>query len=277
MPPLRIADNGDLLLQTAGGELRLRKPVVYQEIDGIRHPIAGHYVLLEPRQSDSPSLTLEPRTLNPEVGFAIASYDPDKSLVIDPVLEYSTYLGGSNYETGIDIAVDAAGHAYVIGETESSNFPTMNPLQKVQEGNARDAFIVKLDPTGSSLMYATYLGGSSNDFGFGIAVDASGNAHVTGWTESTNFPTTAQTLQAARGGGERDAFLAKLNATGSALLYSTYLGGSSNDFGSGIAVDAAGNAYVAGRTDSPDFATVTPLQSTKKGNFDAFVVKCNTT
>ena len=120
-------------------------------------------------------------------------------------------------------------------------------------GGGGDAFVTKLNPTGSALVYSTYLGGSSDDSGYGIAVDSAGNAYVTGWTDSTDFP-TMNPLQAAYGGGGDDAFVTKINPTGSALVYSTYLGGSGGDAGTGIAVDSAGNAYVTGHTDSTDFS-----------------------
>ncbi len=186
-------------------------------------------------------------------------------------LLYSTYLGGSGGDFGLGIAVDAAGSAYVTGRTDSSNFPTASPLQAAN-GGGDDAFVSKLDTAGSALLYSTYLGGSGGDFGHGIVVDAAGSAYVTGRTDSPNFP-TASPLQAVNGGGPADAFVSKLDAAGSALLYSTYLGGSGFDQGLGIAVDAAGSAYVAGFTDSPNFPTASPLQAANGGGGDAFVAK----
>jgi uncharacterized repeat protein (TIGR01451 family) len=187
-------------------------------------------------------------------------------------LVYSTYLGGSGGEDGLGIAVDASGNAYVTGVTESTNFPTANPFQALYERGG-DAFVAKLNAAGSALIYSTYLGGIDPDEGFGIGVDASGNAYVTGYTGSTNFP-TANPLQAH--GGNGDAFVAKLNPAGSALVYSTYLGGSNDDYGYGIAVDASGNAYVTGRTQSTNFPTANPVQAAYGGGqFDAFVAKLN--
>ncbi len=177
------------------------------------------------------------------VSFEVASYDAGKTLVIDPVLVYSTYLGGSGDDQGNGIAVDSSGSAYVTGQTVSTNFPTSSPLQAVF-GGGPDAFVAKLNPTGSALVYSTYLGGSGEDFGYGIAVDSAGNAYVTGFTSSTDFP-TANPLQAVND-GDGNAFVAKLNPGGSALVYSTYLGGSGGETGIGIAVDSAGNAYVTG-------------------------------
>jgi uncharacterized protein (TIGR03437 family) len=185
-------------------------------------------------------------------------------------LVYSTYLGGSSYDYGSGIAVDAAGNAYVTGYTSSTNFPTANPLQATNAGGYYDAFVAKLSAAGSALVYSTYLGGSARDYGNGIAVDAAGNAYVTGSTYSTDFP-MANPFQTSR--GDFDAFVAKLNAAGSALVYSTYLGGSNSDYGNGIAVDAAGNAYVTGQTYSTNFPTANPLQATNALRGDVFVAK----
>jgi hypothetical protein len=180
---------------------------------------------------------------NNQVAFRVAGYDPERALVIDPVLSYSTYLGGSSLDEANGIAVDSSGNAYVTGHTYSADFPTANPLQP-SFGGVSDVFVAKLNPAGSALVYSTYLGGSNWDVGLGIAVDAAGDAYVTGYTESTDFP-TANPLQATCDGcrpGYYDAFVAKLNAAGSALVYSTYLGGSNTDLGFGIAVDSSGNA-----------------------------------
>src|ERR1022692_2585480 len=176
----------------------------------------------------------------------VAKLNPTGSALV-----YSTYLGGSGNDTGSGIAVDNSGNAYVAGYTSSTNFPTMSPLQLAYGGGDSDAFVAKLNPTGSALVYSTYLGGSGEDQGGGIAVDNLGNAYVTGGTGSTDFPT----MNAAQAtyGGDTDAFVAMLNPTGSALVYSTYLGGSSDDDGYGIAEDSAGNAYVTGGTGSTDF------------------------
>ena len=188
-------------------------------------------------------------------------------------LVYSTYLGGSASDLGQGIAVDSSGNAYVVGMTNSTDFPMMNPLQPAN-GGAYDAFVAKLSPTGSALVYSTYLGGRQDDYGFGIAADSSGNAYVTGETGSYNFP-TANPLQPANG-GVNDAFIAKLNPTGSALIYSTYLGGHGNETGYGIAVHS-GNAYVTGYTTSTNFPTVNPLQPANAGYVDAFVTEINST
>lgn len=196
-------------------------------------------------------------------------------------LVYSTYLGGSLDETGLGVAVDSVGDAYVTGNTDSTDFPvTPGAFQTTCGGGCKnyqgDAFVTEFNPAGSALVYSTYLGGSSLDIGEGIAVDSSGNAYVTGLTESTNFP-TMNPFQPAYGGGQDDAFVTKLNSTGSALVYSTYLGGSNSDQASGIVVDSAGNTYVAGSTSSTNFPTMNPSQGANAGSDDAFVSKFNPT
>jgi hypothetical protein len=184
-------------------------------------------------------------------------------------LIYSTYLDGGNDDYGEAIAVDGSGNAYVTGWTESSDFPTLNPYQPTAQGSI-DAFVTKLSSSGSSLIYSAYLGGEDIDWGRGIAVDSGGNAYVTGWTGSTNFPTLNpyQTYQCCF-----DAFVTKLSSEGSSLIYSTYLGGSNTDEGFGIAVDGSGNAYVTGYTVSRTFPTRHAYQSTYQGGQDAFVAK----
>jgi PKD repeat protein len=252
---LGVDGAGDLLLKTATGALRLHKPLIYQEGDAGRQEIAGGYVLLG----------------KDRVGFRVAAYDAGRPLVIDPVLSYSTYLGGICGDAGYGIAVDSAGDIYVTGQTCSSDFPSVNALQPTWRG--ADVFVAKINAAGSAFVYSTYLGGSSEDAGRSIAVDSVGNAYVSGHTYSSDFP-TVNALQSTRG-GPYDGFVAKINAAGSALVYSTYLGGNDHDSTLGIAVDSAGNAYVTGYTFSPDFPTVNALQPTKPAVFgpDAFVAK----
>ncbi|MBV5347243.1 SBBP repeat-containing protein, partial [bacterium] len=207
-----------------------------------------------------------------QVTLAIGDYDAGRALVIDPVLEYSSYLGGSDYDFGAGIAVDSAGNAYLAGATWSTDFPIRNALQPDKGRSDSDAFVAKLSADGATLVYATYLGGSSNqEHALGIAVDGAGNAYLTGETHSSDFP-TRQAVQPDFGGGE-DAFVAKLSADGAALVYATYLGGRNEDHGAGIAVDGAGNAYVTGTTTSPDFPTRDALQPDLRGYQDAFVSK----
>jgi hypothetical protein len=259
---IEIDAQGDLVLHAAGGAIRQHKPVVYQEIDGIRQEVAGRYV----------------RKGANRVGFKVAAYDRSRPLVVDPVLAYSTYLGGNNdSDAGRGIAVDANGNAYVTGYAGSIDFPTTaGAFQPTHGGGYYDVSVTKLNATGSVAIYSTYLGGSGGDIGNGIAVDSSGNAYVTGSTGSDDFPTTVGAFQPILSGS--DAFVAKLNAAGSALAYSTYLGGSGLDGGNAIAVDLTGAAYVTGFTQSADFPT-TPGAFANFGSdpftSDAFVTKLN--
>ena len=212
-----------------------------------------------------------------EVGFKVGDYDASLPLVIDPVLVFSTYLGGSGDDTGNSIAVDSSGNVYVTGTTLSSNFPTQNPKQFSYAGNS-DAFIAKLNAAGTALVYSTYIGGSLQDTGDCITVDSVGNAYVAGKSVSTDFPTTPGALAPTYRGGDFDGFVLKLNAQGNALIYSTYLGGSANDSAVGLAIDASGNTYVTGGTKSADFpATPTAYLSSSSGNTDAYLTKLNST
>jgi hypothetical protein len=245
---------GDLVLDAQGGaSLRFQKPVIYQ-VDGARRRIVeGSYV----------------RHGAHEIGFRVGAYDRSRPLVIDPVLSYSTYLGGTGTDYANGIAVDATGAVYVSGFTSSGDFPTANALQRTRNGSGTDLFIAKLTPDGTSLVYATYLGGSGDESGGYIAVDSAGAAYVIGSSSSSDFP-TVNALQAANS-GDHAAVIAKLSADGSQLVYSTYLGPSS--FGRAIAVDTAGAAYIAGMTGSIEFPLVNPVQPTLHGATDAFVAK----
>jgi hypothetical protein len=283
---LHVSAIGGLVVGTDAGEVIFHKPVVYQPATynelrttngGGRDFVEAQYVL----RGDN------------RIAFKLAGYDRRRPVVIDPVLAYSTYMGGSSYEYGgTAIAVDPSGNAYVTGYTGSSDFPTTPGAFQTTFHSAccANAFVSKLNASGSALVYSTYLGGNVFDQGSGIAVDASGNAYVSGSTSSSDFPTTTGAFQTTYGGGNSDAFIAKLNATGSALLYSTYLGGSGSDWGQAIAIDASGNAYVTGQTDqpppSPNNFPVTPgaFQTTFGGGgmsecyfADAFVSKLNPT
>ena len=255
---ISLDDGGNLILDIGDAELIQRAPVIYQETEGERRRVKGGYRLLR----------------NHQIGFTLGPYDEAQPLVIDPVLVYSTYLGGSAADSGFSIAVDSAGNAYVTGETYSFDFPTQNPLQSFFGGGVLDAFVGKLNAAGTALVYSTYIGGNGSDFGASISVDSAGNAYVAGVTGSTDFP-TQNPLQSSYG-GNTDVFVSKLNATGSALTNSTYLGGGLFDQASGVAVDSAGNAYVTGYTSSTDFPTQNPLQSAYGGGLeDGFVTKLN--
>jgi Beta-propeller repeat/Abnormal spindle-like microcephaly-assoc'd, ASPM-SPD-2-Hydin len=237
---------GNLLLRTSARNIGLPLPFVYQQTGDARRPVSCRYALLG----------------NNQVAFTVGAYDHSKPLIIDPVLTYSTYLGGGDTDNPTGIAADASGSAYIVGSTQSSDFPTTPGAVHSTFNNGSEAFITKLSPDGKSLIYSTYLGGSTEDYGNGIAVDAGGNAYVTGMTLSADFPTTLGAFQTVAKGtnGNGNAFIAKLAPDGKSLVYSTYLGGSGSplyggDSGNSIAVDAAGNAYATGSTSSNDFPT----------------------
>jgi len=249
---------GDLLLRLGGGELRLHQPRIYQETDSGTQVIPGRYIVLP-----SPSDTDRGQKIH-RVGVHVDAYDPTKPLVVDPVLSYATYLGGGADDAGRGIAVDATGAVYITGEMRSPDQPGLP--------GTSDVGVAKLTPDGTALVYATYLGGTADDAGRGIAVDATGAVYVTGVTASADFPTPPGAIQPLFG-GEEDAFVAKLAPDGAALIYATYLGGGGFDGGRAVAVDAAGAAYVTGEA-SADFP-VTPgvVQPTLHGDRDAFVTK----
>jgi len=260
--PLRVDAKGGLVVQVEGGEVQFQKPLIYQEGSGGRREVPGGYVLKGTR----------------EVAFKVAAYDHTKRLVIDPVLAYSTYLGG-DFDAGDAIAVDSSGNAYVTGLTQSTNFPiTGGAFQKSLKAAAgnNNGFITKLDSTGSELVYSTYLGGNGSDFPNDIVVSPSGAAYVAGFTASSDFPTTPGAFQTTFGSGSYHAFVTELNPSGSALVYSTYLGGGSYAAAVGIAVDSSGNAYVTGQTESNSFpTTVGAFQTLLAGTQNSFVSKLN--
>ena len=356
---LRINARGELVASVEGGEVRVKRPVAYQDMDGDKQAVTAKYVL----RNDG------------GVGFQLGEYDPSRSLVIDPILSYSTYLGGSNIDGAYAIAVASDKTAFITGGTYSLDFPVAHPLQPNHGGPDdffRDAFVSKLSADGSMLLYSTYLGGKFEDVGYGIAVDAFGDAYVTGTTESPDFPVpstipsfnplcggdgacgatwnpqgfrvrngfvtklnpegsvplysgflgyyenvisqaisvdanqiayvtgqvgpnitptvpiippkvppppfpiTPNAAQPTFGGGVTDAFVMKISATGNSIQYSTYLGGSDEEIGYGIATDGNANAYVTGITYSSNFPVLNPLQPSYGGAGDAFFSKINT-
>ena len=266
---LRLDRQGRLVIRTDMGEVVQQQPLIYQQVAGIRVRVGGGY-----RWDGSRGLAIR-----------LGHYDRRQALVIDPTVPYSTYLGGNNYSTGSGIAVDGAGDTYVTGSTSSTSFPTTATTPASYGGGPLDAFVTKVNASGSALLYSTYLGGSGSDQGNGIAVDRDGNAYITGTTSSTDFPTVAP-FQASNGanggsGNTNDAFVTKISSSGKALLYSSYLGGNSADHGNAIALDSAGNAYVTGDTQSLNFPKAASFQGSRGGssmnsiNTDAFVTKIN--
>jgi hypothetical protein len=354
---LHIDAQGELVARVQSGEVHLKKPVAYQEANGGKQTVAANYLLRR----------------DGRVAFELGKYDKSRTLVIDPILSYSTYLGGSNIDGANAIAVAPDKTAFITGGTFSIDFPTVHPLQANAGGPSdlpQDVFVAKLSADGSALLYSTYLGGKNQDVGNGIAVDAFGDAYVTGATLSPDFPVTppdvlnpdcggdgqcgatfnpnhlivsncfvtklnpagtaliystffgeyenvrcqaiavdanqiayitgatgpnlpvtvvppppvlpppfritGNAFQPTFGGGDKDAFVAKISATAETVEYSSYLGGNDEEIGYGIAVDSSANAYVTGLTYSTNFPVVNALQSTYGGAGDAFFAKVNT-
>jgi hypothetical protein len=274
---LEINSRGDVVMSVANGKVALQKPVIYQEVNGQRREIAGNYAIANDRQ----------------IRFAVAGYDHTQSLTIDPVLNYSTYVGGEVLDAAFGIALDTSGDAYIGGVTESTKFPQMNPVSTTLPGDLSlgTAFVTELNPTGTALLYSTYLGGSGNG-SIGEAVDAiavdtasPANIYVTGFTGSPDFPVSANPLIGQPGPAgtstNGSAFVTKLipgNAGSAQLGYSSYLGGDTLDQGNGIAVDSSGNAYVVGVTQSTNFPTTANAISTSLLNVNgsAFLTEINT-
>jgi hypothetical protein len=272
---VRVDAAGNLALKIGGDEIRQHKPVAYQESGGARREIPASYHL----------------NADGTVGFALAAYDHQLPLVIDPVLDFLTYMGGKKVDIGWSIALDGSQNVYIAGETLSTGLLTTNAIvfgttnfMKFRGGNNAfgDAFVAKYDNSGA-LQFLTYLGGKTDDGALGIAYDSVNNAvWVTGFTDSTNFPLQNPIRSQLTGPDKNakrifpvDAFIAKLDASGENLLFSTYFGGESIDEGVGIAVDANGFVYVTGLTSSTNLTGMLPnaFQSIHGGRFDAFVTK----
>jgi hypothetical protein len=266
---MRTTASGDLILTTPVGDVSLKKPVAYQIVGGDKRPVAASF---EARH-------------NNDFGIRLGAYDRSRELVVDPAAIYSTYFGGSGADAGHALAVDGTGAVYVTGQTSSADFPTTAGAAQSTLLGTTDAFVTKFNPSGSALIYSTYLGGSSQQgteskgptsSGNAIVIDGAGNAYIAGGTNTSDFPlcpganNCPTPAQGIYGGGTGDAFAVKVNATGG-LAYSTFIGGSDDDVAEGIAIDPSGNIYVGGQTASANLTTVQPLQATYKGMDDGFV------
>ena len=247
---------GAVVASTPSGDIRIKAPEVFQEVDGVRRRIPGRFEM----------------TTSNGVSFRIGAYDVNLPLTIDPQVEHSLSFGGSNSDTVTGITVDAAGAAYVVGTTNSTDFDTLEPVDGTLDGSS-DAFVAKILPDGSGLSYATYLGGSGADGGLGIAVDATGVATIAGSTRSTDFPTTAGAFQTQTDGN--DAYIVKLAPDGSSLRYGTYLGGGDVDNVGAVTLDARGRVLVVGSTGSSDFPTMNTFAGNRLGPSDAFITVFN--
>lgn len=267
---IRLDSQGNILMQAGAFEWVMHSPRIYQERDGKPVPVEGRFVLLDRNC----------------IGFHLGPYDAKLPLVIDPVLGYSTLLGGHTVESGYDeegrgIAVDAAGCAYITGQTYSNDFPTTSGAWDTTYKGNGEVFVTKMNPQGSGLVYSTYVGGYSEDWAHCLVLDSANQAIVTGYTRSFDFPTTEGAYQPVKADGasnKADAYVFKLNPSGSSLVFSTFLGGDQEDWGEGITLDADENIYVTGITYSPVFPTsATAFQKINMGNGDAYVVKLNPT
>jgi hypothetical protein len=244
---IALDSEGNLVLTTPSGDLHFQRPSVYQEsASDARLSVDGGYIIEDATH----------------IAFRVAHYDPGKPLVIDPVLLYSTYLGGSGNDQPTGIAVDSTGAVYISGYTDSSDFP-LATLGSLPSGSTH-VFVAKLYPTGSNLIYADYIGGNNLDYGYALTLDSSKNVYVTGSTASSNFPVV--NAYQSQYPGSFNAFLTKISSSGSSLLYSTYLGGNGSDQPAGIAIDGLGNMLIAGNTTSTNFPVANAYQSTASAN-----------
>jgi uncharacterized protein (TIGR03437 family) len=257
---VRTGPGGDLVLRSAGAEIRQRAPAIYQESAGRRERVRGGYKRFE----------------DGSVGFEIAAYDRSRTLTIDPVIQFATFWGGRLRESATAIALDRAGNVIVVGTSTSDDYPTSGEAVRRRNSGGVDIFVLKLDSRGTQVLFSTLLGGLDDESSPALAVDLSGNVYVSGTTSSTNFPTTSGALKESAPAGDFDGFVTKLSPDGSRLVYSTRLGGRGPETLNAIAIDERGAAYVTGDTRSDNFPVSSDAYRVdRKGPNDAFVSKIN--
>jgi hypothetical protein len=259
---LKLSKDGEIIIQTGLGDLKLSKPIAWQEKDGKKLPVEVSYKLLGKNR----------------YSFEVAKADPSLPVVIDPILQ-STYLGGSGKDEAHALAVHPkTGDVYVAGATNSTDFPGTSGGAQASKSRDSDAFVARLNSGLTQILQSTYLGGSGDDDAFALAIHpTTGDVYVAGVTNSTNFPRTSGGAQASYRGGLVDAFVARLNSSLTQILQSTYLGGSSGDYARALAIHpTTGDVYVAGVTDSTDFPNTTGGAQASKGGWDeAFLARLN--
>jgi hypothetical protein len=278
---VEVNGEGRLEVRTPAGDFEDDRPVGYQEINGDRVDVAMSYLLEEPAAKEPGPSGEEAVTKSYVYGFEVGDYDRTKPLVLDPaVLVYCGYIGGSGDDKGYNIEVDGSGNAYVTGRTSSTQatFPVTVGLDPTFNGGDADAFVAKVNSS-AALVYCSYIGGLSGDYGRDIAVDSEGNANITGYTASSEATFPVLYGPGLTYSGSLDAFIAKINSSGTALYYCGYIGGSAVDVAYGIAIDNVGDAYVTGYTASTQatFPVLGGPDLTHNGGMDAFVAKVNST
>jgi hypothetical protein len=263
---IRISDSGDLIIETNGGQIVHTKPYAYQNIEGKKKEVETSFIEVESSFTEAEKNTY---------GFVLGDYHPDYDLVIDPLLVfiYSSFLGGTEIDQAWDITVDSKGQAYITGFTASDDFPTTSGVYNTSHNGAMDVFVTKFNKTGTDLVYSTFIGGGGSDWSYGIAVDADGYVFITGGTASADFPIKGGAYDNSFN-GDTDAFVAKLNKNGSALLLSTFFGGSDEDIGYDLVLGPDGEIFITGSTDSNDLPTTKGADDrTFGGFFDGFATK----
>jgi hypothetical protein len=267
---LNVNEEGELEVETELGTIKMTKPVAYQEVDGKRVLIAAAYdVHLVGEDGNTQMLSY---------GFKVGEYDDTKELVIDPLLA-STFIGGSNYDYAYSIALDSSGNVFVTGMTLSNNYPVTPGAYSTSHNTGYDVMISKLNRTLSSFLASTFIGGQGDDRASSIAIDSTGDVYISGYTQSTDYPTTVGAYDSTYNGGYYDIYVSKLDSTLSGLLASTFIGGGLLDYGMAVAIDSTGNVYISGYTQSTDYpATAGAYDVTYNGGEnDIFISKFNST